>query len=58
MTSEVSVQTTMVSMNGSSPATTPSRTGSFVFAAAWATGADPCPASEEKRARFMPQRNA
>ena len=57
-TSAVIVQTTSVSMNGSSPATTPSRTGSSVFAALWAMGAEPCPASFEKSARFMPQRNA
>jgi hypothetical protein len=58
ITSVVSVQTTSVSMNGSRPATTPSRTGSSVFAAEWAMGADPWPASFEKSARFMPQRNA
>ena len=57
-TSAVIVQTTSVSMNGSSPATTPSRTGSSVLAALWAIGAEPCPASFEKSARFMPQRNA
>ena len=54
----MSVQTTIVSMNGSSPATTPSLTGSRVRAAEWAIGEDPCPDSLEKRARFIPQRKA
>ncbi len=44
----------MVSMKGSSSATTPSDTGSSVFAAEWAMGADPCPASLEKRPRRTP----
>ena len=58
MTSEVSVQTMIVSMNGSRPATIPSRTGSLVLAAEWAMGEEPCPASLENKARFMPQRKA
>ena len=58
ITKAVSVQTTIVSMNGPSPATMPSRTGSLVFAAACAMGADPWPASFEKSARFIPQRKA
>ena len=35
-------------------ATNPSRTGSFVFAAAWAIGALPSPASLEKAALLTP----
>jgi hypothetical protein len=58
MTSAVKVHTTSVSMKGSSPATTPSRTGSSVLAAEWAIGADPWPASLENSARFMPKRKA
>ncbi len=54
----MTVQTNMVSMNGSSPATTPSVTGSGVFTAAWAIGAVPRPDSLENRARFMPHRKA
>jgi hypothetical protein len=57
-TSEVRVQTTRVSMKGSRPATTPSRTGSVVLAAQWAIGELPWPASLENRARFMPHRKA
>ncbi len=55
MTRPVMVQITRVSMNGSTSATTPSETGSSVLAAAWAMGAEPCPASLEKRPRFTPQ---
>jgi hypothetical protein len=44
----------MVSMNGSSSATTPSETGSSVFAAACAMGAEPCPASFENSPRRTP----
>ena len=40
------------------PATMPSRMGSSVRAAAWAMAAEPSPASLEKHARTMPQRNA
>ncbi len=58
MTSAVSVHTTIVSMKGSSPETTASRTGSLVLAAEWAMGAEPWPASLEKSARFIPHRNA
>ena len=47
-----------VSTNGPIPATTPSRMGSFVLAAAWAMAADPSPASFEKHARFNPHVNA
>ncbi len=54
MTSPVMEQITMVSMKGSSSATTPSETGSSVLAAAWAMGADPCPASLEKSPRRTP----
>ena len=58
MTKAVKVQTTMVSMNGSSPPTTPSRAGSSVLAAAWAMGDEPAPASEENRARRIPTNRA
>jgi hypothetical protein len=54
MTSPVMVQMRMVSMNGSSSATTPSDTGSSVLAAEWAMGAEPWPASLEKRPRRTP----
>ena len=54
MTSAVMVTMTIVSMNGSSSATTPSETGSSVFAAACAIGADPCPASFENSPRRTP----
>ena len=54
----VNVHTTMVSIKGSMPATTASRTGSLVLAAEWAMGDDPCPASLENRARFIPYRKA
>ena len=50
MTKAVMVHTTRVSINGSRPATTPSRTGSLVWTAEWAIGAEPCPASEENKA--------
>ena len=55
ITRPVMVQITRVSMNGSTRATTPSETGSSVLAAAWAMGAEPCPASLEKRPRLTPQ---
>ena len=58
MTSAVNVQTTIVSMKGSRPATMASRTGSLVLAAEWAIGEEPCPASFENSARFIPNRNA
>mgnify|MGYP004133153037 CR=1 FL=1 len=54
----VKVHTMIVSMNGSRPATTPSLTGSFVLTAEWAIGEEPCPASLEKIALFMPKRKA
>ena len=41
MTRAVRVQTTIVSMNGSRPATMPSRTGSSVLAAECAIGEEP-----------------
>ena len=43
----VSMQMITVSMNGSRSDTSPSLTGSLARAAAWAMGADPCPASLE-----------
>jgi len=58
MTSAVRVQMQMVSMNGPMPPTIPSRAGSLVLAAACAIGAEPWPASLEKRARFIPCENA
>ena len=58
ITSAENVQTMSVSMNGSSPATIPSRTGSRVRAAECTIGEDPWPASFEYSARFMPNRNA
>ena len=54
ITSPVREQMTMVSMRGSRRATTPSETGSGVLAAAWAMGAEPCPASLEKSPRRTP----
>ena len=48
------MQTTIVSMNGSKRATTPSSTGSDVLAAEWAIAAEPMPASFEKTARLIP----
>ncbi len=48
------VQITIVSMNGSTSATTPSETGSSVLAAACAIGAEPWPASLENSPRFTP----
>ena len=54
MTRAVMVQTTTVSINGSSNATIPSLTGSSVFAAEWAMAAEPSPASLEKTARRKP----
>jgi len=47
-----------VSINGSSKATNPSETGSWARAAAWAIGADPCPASFENKPRLTPLLNA
>src|SRR5690606_2541095 len=47
--SAVMVQTTTVSMNGSSSATRPSVDGFFVFTAECAIGAEPRPASFENR---------
>ena len=44
----------MVSMNGSSKATTPSSTGLDVFAAECAMAAEPIPASLEKTALLIP----
>ena len=44
----------IVSIKGSSIATRPSDTGSFVFADAWAIGAEPCPASFEYNPLFTP----
>ena len=41
ITKAVIVQTTMVSINGSRRATTPSCTGSELFAAEWAIAAEP-----------------
>ena len=49
------VTITIVSMNGSTRPTTPSETGSSVLAAAWAIGAEPCPASLENNPRLTPQ---
>ncbi len=49
------VQMIRVSMNGPSMATTPSRIGSSVLAAAWAMGAEPWPDSLENSPRLMPQ---
>ena len=54
MTRAVTVQMTTVSMNGSSSATYPSRTGYRVRAVAWAMAADPRPASFENTARRKP----
>ena len=51
MTIAVITQTMIVSMNGPSMATMPSRTGSSVFAAACAIAALPSPASFENAAR-------
>ena len=55
ITRPVIVQITIVSMKGSTSATTPSETGSSVFAAACAIGAEPWPASFENSPRFTPQ---
>ena len=54
MTSAVIVQTTIVSMNGSSSATMPSREGWGTLAAACAMAAEPMPASFENAARWNP----
>ena len=54
MTSAVMVQTTIVSMNGSSRDTTPSSTGFLTLAAEWAIAAEPIPASFENTARLTP----
>ena len=53
-TKAVIVQTTTVSVNGSSNATSPSLAGFFVFTAEWAIGAEPIPASLENAARLIP----
>ncbi len=39
-------------------ATIPSETGSCAFAASWAIGAEPCPASFEKSPRLTPRLKA
>ena len=44
----------IVSIKGSSRATTPSSIGFFTLAAEWAIAADPIPASFEKTARLIP----
>jgi hypothetical protein len=54
ITSAVIVQITTVSMNGSSSATMPSRTGYFGRAAECAIAAEPTPASFENAARRNP----
>ena len=54
MTSAVMLQTTTVSINGSSIATKPWVSGSWVRTAAWAIDDDPIPASLEKAARRKP----
>ncbi len=54
MVSAVIVQTTTVSMNGSSRPTKPSLTGFLVLTAECAMGAEPTPASLEKAARWKP----
>ena len=54
MTKAVMVQTTTVSIKGSSKATMPSRTGYSVLAAECAIAAEPIPASFEKAARLKP----
>ena len=51
------VQITTVSINGSSKATIPSVTGSFVFTAECAMAAEPTPASLEKAALLKPCTN-
>src|SRR5690554_8187360 len=53
-TKAVMVQTTTVSMNGSSKETTPSLTGYFVREAECAIDADPTPASFENAALWKP----
>ena len=58
ITSPVSVQMTSVSRNGSSSDTIPSDTGSSARAAAWAMGAEPCPASLENSPRATPRLKA
>ena len=58
MTMPVSVQMTSVSMKGSSSDTMPSETGSSPRAAAWAMGAEPCPASFENKPRLTPRLKA
>ena len=54
ITRPVIVQTMIVSMNGSSNETMPSRTGYFVLAAECAIAAEPTPASLENAARLKP----
>ena len=58
ITSPVSVQMTSVSRNGSISDTIPSDTGSSARAAAWAMGAEPCPASLENNPRATPRLKA
>ncbi len=54
MTKAVIVQMTMVSTKTSKMPHRPCATGSLVFEAAWAMGAEPRPASLEKTPRAMP----
>ena len=54
ITNAVMEQTRIVSMNGPSMATKPSRTGSVVLAAPWARASVPSPASFENTARLIP----
>src|SRR5690606_35245956 len=54
ITRAVMVQTTTVSINGSSKATKPSDAGYFVLTAEWAIAAEPTPASLEKAALWKP----
>ena len=53
ITRAVIVQTTIVSINGSSKATVPSSTGWETLAAEWAIAADPIPASFENTALLI-----
>ena len=56
MAKAVNEQTIKVSIAGPSIATNPSRIGSLVFAAPWAIGAVPIPASLEKAPRLIPNK--
>ena len=58
MIKAVNVQTTMVSISGSIPAIIPSLAGSLVLTAACTIGDEPCPASLENIALFVPNINA